>query len=82
MGQYFVDMMIRVKANVVIFGFAVSKEFILKHFSPYTDCITGVNNIQIDNGKYRDVFMRMYNILEYNKNYSKSYKSLFQYTKD
>ena len=69
-------------ANVVIFGLGVSKKILLKHCAPFTECIAGVNSIQIDKGKDRVVFMRVHNILEYNKNYSKYYKSFFQYAKD
>ena len=40
------------------------------------------NNIQIDNAKDIDIIMPMYNLIEYNNNYSKTSGSLWQYCKD
>ena len=40
------------------------------------------NNIQIDNAKDIDITMPMYNLIEYNNNYSKTSGSLWQYCKD
>ena len=44
-----------------------------------TDCISKINNAQIDNAKNIDVVMGMYNSVEYSKNYSKNSGSLWQY---
>ena len=41
-----------------------------------------INNAQIDNAKNIDIVMPMYNLMEYNDNYSKSSRSLWQYCKD
>ena len=43
-----------------------------------TDCISKINNAQIDNAKNIDVVMGMYNSVEYSKNYSKNLGSLWQ----
>ena len=40
--------------------------------------IGGINNTQIDNAKYIDVVMPMYNTKEYSGNYSKTSGSLWQ----
>ena len=32
---------------------------------PFTDCISEINNTEIDNEKYIDVVIPMYNLIEY-----------------
>ena len=41
---------------------AANKRVIFKNCAPFTDCINKTNNIQIDNAKYIDVIMPMYNL--------------------
>ena len=48
----------------------------------FTDYISEINNIQIDNAKAIDVVMTMYSLVEYSKNYSKTSVSLWQYCRD
>ena len=43
---------------------------------PFTECISKVNNTQIDNAKDIDVVMPMYNLIEYGDNYSKTLGNL------
>ena len=43
---------------------------------PFTECISNVNNTQIDNAKDIDVVMTMYNLIEYGDNYSKTLGNL------
>ena len=45
----------------------------------FTDCISKINNTQINNAKYIDVVMSMYDLIEYSDNYSKTSGSLWQY---
>ena len=59
-----------------------NKVLIFKNCAPFTDCINGINNTQIDNAKYIDVVMPMYNLVEYSNNYSKTSGSLWQYYRD
>ena len=48
----------------------------------YTNCISQINNTQIDNAKDTDIVMSMYNLIEYSDNYSKTSGSVWQYCKD
>ena len=41
-----------------------NKKVIFKNFAPFTDCITEINNTQVDNAKDIDVIMRIYNLIE------------------
>ena len=46
------------------------KEVIFKNYGSFTDCISEINNTQIDNTKYIDLVMPMYNLIEYTKIFS------------
>ena len=47
-------------------------EVVLKNCAPFTDCISEINYTQIDNAKYIDAIMPMYDLIEYSDNYSKT----------
>ena len=59
-----------------------NKEVIFKNCAPFTNCISEINNTQIDNAKDIDIVMPMYNLIEYSDNYAKTTGSLWQYCKD
>ena len=54
-----------------------NKWVIFKNCAPFTDCISAINITQIDNVKYVDVVMPMYNLIEYSDSYSKTSGSLW-----
>ena len=58
-----------------------NKKVIFKNCAPFTNCISKINNTQIDNAEYIDIVMPMYNLIEYSDNYSKTSGSLWQYCK-
>ena len=58
------------------------KYIIIKNCAPFTDCISEINNTQIDNARDIDVVMTMYDFIEYSDNYSKTCGSLWQYYRD
>ena len=58
------------------------KVVIFKNCAPFTNCISEINNTQIDNAKDVDVVMPMYNLIEYSDNYAKTSGSLWQYFRD
>ena len=41
------------------------KQVIYKNDAPFIDCITEINNTQVDNANVLDVVMPMYNLIEY-----------------
>ena len=43
----------------------VGKKVVFKNCAPFTDCISEINNTQIDNAKYIGVIMPMYNLIEH-----------------
>ena len=48
-----------------------SKEVVFKNYAPFIDCISKINNSQIDNAKCIDLIMPKYNLIECSDNYSK-----------
>ena len=53
-----------------------------KEIARFSNCISEINNTQVDNAKDIDIVMSMYNLIEYSDNYSKRSGSLGQYCKD
>ena len=84
------DAYILVKGNTTVNNTAAdgaaanntNKKVIFKNCAPFTNCISKINNTQIDNAEYIDIVMPMYNLIEYSDNYSKTSGSFWQYCKD
>ena len=72
----FSDAHIVVKGNITLTK-AANRNFIdlrnrllaFKNNTPFTNCISKINNVLIDNAEDLDIVMPMYNLLEYSKNY-------------
>ena len=48
----------------------------LKNCAPFTNCISEINNTQINNARDIDIVMPMYNLIEYSNNYARTCGSL------
>ena len=59
-----------------------NKKVIFKNCAPFTNCISKINNTQVDNTKDIDIVMPMYNLIEYSESYSKISGNVWQYCKD
>ena len=53
-----------------------------KNYAPFTNCISEINNTQVDNAKDINIVMLMYKLIEYSDNYAKTTGSLWQYFRD
>ena len=53
-----------------------------KNCAPFINCISEINNTQVDNAKDIDIVMPMYNLIEYSDHYVKTTGSLWQYFRD
>ena len=86
------DEYILVKGKITITGRAMDdaaiqvderdKGVAFKNWAPFTNCISEINNTQVDNAKDIDIVMPMYNLIEYSDNYAKTSESLWQYFRD
>ena len=61
---------------------ARNKKLIFKNNAPFRSWISKINNTFIDNAEDSDIFMPMYNLLEYSDNYSMTSESLWNYYRD
>ena len=84
------DAYILVKRNITVNNTAAAdvdanntnKKVIFKNYAPFTNCISEINNTQVDNAKDLDIVMPVYNLIEYSDNNSKTSGRLWQYCKD
>ena len=44
-------------------------QVVFKNCNPFTNCISKINNTQIDNAEDINVVIPMYNLIEYSNNY-------------
>ena len=58
------------------------QEVVFWNSAPFTNCLSEINNTQINNAKDIDIVMTMNNLIEYSDNYSKRSESLRQYYRD
>ena len=80
------DAYILVEGNIAVNNTAAAgadanntnKKVIFKNCAPFTNCISKINITDIDNSKYIDIVMPMYNSIEYSDNYSKTSGSLIK----
>ena len=56
-----------------------NKQVTFKNCAPFTDCISEINNTQVDNAKDLDVVMSMYNLIGYSNSYLKTLGRRWQY---
>ena len=60
---------ILLSAIITVAATAGNNRKIIKNFAPFTNCISEVNNTQIDNAKDFGIAMTMYNLIEYSDDY-------------
>ena len=60
----------------------INNKVIFKNCSPFPNCISVINNTQVDDAKGLDTVMSIYNSIECSDNYSKTSGSLWQYCKN
>ena len=78
-----VSAIITVTPNTAAAGVAYSREnIVIKNCARFTNCISEINNTQIDNAKEIDIVIPMYNLIEYSINCSKTSGSLWHYYRD
>ena len=79
------DAYILVKGNIIVNNNAgagaaaneINKKIIFKNCASFANCISKINNTQIENAEYTDIVMPRYNLIECSDNYSKTSGSLW-----
>ena len=59
-----------------------NKKVIYKNCPPFIDCISEINNIQIDDAHDINIVMPMYNLIEYSDNFSRTSGRAWKYYRD
>ena len=60
----------------------VNKGVMFENCAPFTDCLSEINNTQVDHTKDIDVVRLMHNLIQYCGKYLKTSESLRQHQKD
>ena len=80
------DAYILVKGTITVAGNNLrdrqDRPLIFKNNAPFVSCITRINGELIEDADDLDIFMPIYNLLEYSKNYRKTIGSLYNYYRD
>ena len=86
------DAYINVKGTIAITGEGADaaarqaderdKGVAFKNCAPLINCISEINNTEVDNAKDIDIIMPMYNLIEYSVNYAKTTGRLWQYFRE
>ena len=80
------DAYIVVKGNITIErdvnGDKKNKSLAFKNNAPFTSCVSKINNVLIENADDLYAILPLYNLLEYSRNYSKTFGSLWNYYRD
>ena len=82
--SHYSDACILVKGNISVNNTAAAgaganntnKKVIFKNCAPFCDCISKINNTQVDNSEDIDIVMPMYNLTEYSDNYLEAYGNI------
>ena len=61
---------------------ATDKKVIFKNCAPFTNCISRINNTQVDDAHDIVVVMSMYELIQYSDTYSKTSGILWQYSRE
>ena len=59
-----------------------NKKVIFKNCAPFTDCISEINNKEIDHAKDIDAVISINNLIEYSDDYLKTSEGLWPYYRD
>ena len=75
------DVYILVNGDITVIA-APATQVSFKNCAPFTKCVTKIDGIAVDDAEDLDLIMLMYNLIEYNSNYSETTGSIWFYSKD
>ena len=76
------DAYILVTGDIKVAGVAADTNVAFKNCSPFTGCVTHINEEHVKTAENLDITMAMYNLIEYSDNYADSSGSLCQFKRD
>ena len=76
------DAYILVRGDIATIAHNISTQVAFENFTPFIKCITKIDGTTIDDVDDLNLVKPMYNLIEYNSNYSEITVSLWFYSKD
>ena len=76
------DAYILVTGDIKVAAVAADTNVAFKNCTPFTKCVTHVNDEHVKTAENLDIIMPMYNLIEYSGNYADSSGSLCQFKRD
>ena len=76
------DAYILVTGDIAVVNANNKTKVCFKNCSPFTRCVTHLNDEHIKTAENLDLIMNMYNLIEYSVNYVQSSGSSWQYKRD
>ena len=70
------------KGDIKIADIATDTNVAFKNCASFTTCLTRINDKHVETNENFDRIMPVYNLIEYNDNYSGSSRSLWQFIRD
>ena len=68
--------------DIKVVGVAADTNAAFRNYSPFTRCVTHINDEHVETSENLDIIMPMYNLIEYSDNYADSSGSLYQFKRD
>ena len=76
------DAYILVTGNIAVTGGNANTKVAFKNCAPFKECSTEINGTRVDEPKFINITMPMYNLIEYSDNYSDTSGSLWGFKRD
>ena len=76
------DVYILVTGNIAVANGNQNTLVSFKNCSPFTRCLTHLNDENVETADNLDIILNLYNLIEYSDNYEQSSGSLWQYKRD
>ena len=73
---------ILVTGNITVTGGNANTNVAFKNCTPFTRCVTHINDEHVETAKSLDIIMPMHNLLDYSDNYADSSGRLWQFKRD
>ena len=71
-----------VTGNITVAGGNANTKVAFKNCAPFKECRTKIHENFVDKTEHINITMPMYNLIEYNDNYSDTLRSLWQFKRD
>ena len=79
---YYSDAYILVTGDIKVADVAANTNVAFKNCTPFTRCVTHIDNNHVEPAENLDMIMPMYNLNEYSNNYADSFGNIYHFKRD